>query len=208
MNYSVNCLPTLCEQCEPRNRAIFDKMGHLSRMKVSNLYYNQLVMDNTKLPILEGGKQYLDRRDFLKKAGGVIAGAAMSTAGLAQAVLAQEITPASQQEGIVVAYRESELGIDYRALADAPVDAMLSQGEAEFMANATAVFGDEAAQLWGHDMAIEIGTGRISEFTVHDMREFTPNMLLSFSQIDPNHPKYMLLQTAGENFQLDQHLSG
>ena len=208
MNYSVNSLPTLCEQREPHNRAIFDKMEHLSRMKASNLYYNQLVMDNTKLPILEGSEQNLDRRDFLKKAGGVIAGAAMSTAGLAQAVLAQEITPASQQEGMVVAYRESELGIDYRALADTPVDAMLSQGEAEFMANATAVFGDETTEAWGHYMAPEIGSGRVSKATVESMREFTPNMLLSFSQIDPNHPKYMLLQTAGENFQLDQHLSG
>jgi hypothetical protein len=170
-------------------------------------------MGNTKLPLIEGSEQNLDntdRRNFLKQTGAVVMGAVMSTAGLAQTVLAQDVVPVVKQADDFsdIVYRESELGINYRAIADAPVDAMLSHGEAEFMANATLVFGEETAQAWGHYMAPEIGSGRVSKATVEDMREFTPNMLLSFVRIDPNHPKYMLLQTAGENFQLDQHLEG
>lgn len=130
--------------------------------------------------------------------------AVIANATLAQQALAEQVTPVVAAEEI--AYRESELGIDYRAIADAPVDAMLSQGEAEWMANASKEFGDEAAEIWAQDMAVEIGSGRISEFTEKDMREFTPNMLLAFSTIDPNHPKYLLLASVGDRFQLDQHL--
>ena len=183
-------------------------MTHPSRIRVNILSYNQHFMGNIIAPEVEGAEN-LDRRNFLKSSLGALASATvLGTASLAQEALAQEVTPVSnttQDKFADIEYRESELGIDYHALADAPVDAMLSQGEVEFMENATPVFGDETAQIWGHDMAVEIATGRVSKATVEDMREFTPNMLLSFAYLDPNG-KYSSLSLAGQEFGLDRNL--
>lgn len=174
--------------------------------------YNQAVMDNNRAQVLDGAEENIEnpsRRDFLAQAGGAITGAVVATAGLAQQALADEVTQVADVVGeddfSDIPYRESELGIDYHALADFPVSHMLSQGEAEFMENASPVFGDETAQIWGHDMAVEIGAGRVSEFTVNDMKEFTPNMLLSFARLPANHPRYGLIEAAARLFQLEQY---
>jgi len=120
-------------------------------------------------------------------------------------------TNSSQEYYKSLPYRESDYGIDYRIMADFPVSYMLSQGEAEFMKNAPPEFEDETqeaiARLWLLDMAVEIGSGRVSKATVEDMREFTPNMLLSFVYLDPNG-KYSMLSLAGQEFGLDQALGG
>lgn len=182
-------------------------MVHPSRMRASILSYNQHFMGNTVAPEVEGAEN-LDRRNFLKNALGALASATvLGTASLAQETLAQEVTPVSENlsDFSDIEYRESKLGIDYHALADAPVDAMLSQGEAEFMENATPVFEEETAEAWGHYMAPEIATGRVSKATVESMREFTPNMLLSFAYLDPNG-KYSSLSLAGQEFGLDRNL--
>jgi hypothetical protein len=154
-------------------------------MEGSILSYNQIFMGNTTNPLnAETGEKKLDRRSFMAHAGAAIAGATVATASLARAVLAEETTPIAErpEDFSDIPYRESELGIDYRAIAEFPVDHMLSQGEAEFMENASDVFGDDTAETWGHFMAPEIGSGGVSEYTIEGMREFTPNMLLSFAQ--------------------------
>ncbi len=187
----------------------FDKRELRSTMGMSILPCNQHLMGNTaKLSEAEGSNS-LNRREVIGQLGALAIAATVTTAAGAQKVLADQVTPAAMppREGWEdLRYRESDLGINYHELAEFPVSYMLSQGEAEFMENAAEVFGDETAEIWGDDMAPEVGTGRVSRFTVRDMREFTPNMLLQFSRIDPNHPKYMLLQTAGANFHIDQRL--
>lgn len=45
-------------------------------------------------------------------------------------------------------YRESDIGIDYRTLAESPLAEMLSLGGVEFLEKATSVFGDETPTVW------------------------------------------------------------
>lgn len=99
----------------------------------------------------------------------------------------------------LIQYRESDIGIDYRALAESPLAEMLSQGEAEFFENATPIFGDETEEAW-QDMSAEIGTGAVSNYTVEGMREFTPNMLRKFALIGSQHPLYSYLSSEGALF--------
>jgi len=116
------------------------------------------------------------------------------------AVAALALVPLSAQEAATeTLYRESDIGIDYRAIAEPPLDVMLSHGEVEFYENATLVFGDETAEAW-REMSAEIGTGAVSRFTVLDMREFTPNMLIGFSDIELSHTKYGRLSSLGSLF--------
>lgn len=105
-----------------------------------------------------------------------------------------------------IPYRESDLGIDYRALADFPVSHMLSWGEVEWMQNAPADYGDEAADLWKRGTAAYIGWGRPSELIVEDMRAYTPNMLLNFDRLDANDEKYGYIEVLGSNFVLDRFM--
>lgn len=155
-----------------------------------------------------------NKRALLKNSLAAVAVATVAgTAGLAQSVLADEVTPVvaeSTDDFSDIPYRESELGIDYKTLADFPVSHMLSQGEAEWMKNASAEdeYGEDAAEAWGHETVAFVGEGRVSKAMIEDLRLFTPNMLLSFGRIDPNHPKYMLLAAEGDSFQLDQYLQG
>lgn len=153
----------------------------------------------------------IERRNFLSRVGAIVATTAVAIAGLSEETLADEVTPvaADSSEG-QIEYRESELGIDYRAIADAPIDAMLSQGEAEWMTNAALserFRGREelAARFWTRISSL-LGEGTINEAYEDALRENTPNMLIAFTTIDPNHPKYFYLQTVGEDFQLDQYL--
>lgn len=177
--------------------------------------YNQAVMDNNRAQVLDGAEETIEnpsRRDFLAQAGGAITGAVVATAGLAQQALADEVTQVaevvSEDDFSDIPYRESELGIDYHALADFPVDHMLSQGEAEWMENASDPdeYGEDAAEAWGHEMAPYIGEGRVSEFMIDEMKSYTPNMLLSFARLPVNHPKYGLIEAYGREFQLDQYI--
>lgn len=50
-----------CERGFQRVQAMFDKMQHPSKIRGSILYYNQVVMGNTVLPVIEGSEQNLDR---------------------------------------------------------------------------------------------------------------------------------------------------
>ncbi len=62
--------------------------------------YNQVVMDNTKRPTIEGSGEKLDRRSFITKGLAVITAATViNTTGLAQNALAQDIqaTPISTE---------------------------------------------------------------------------------------------------------------
>lgn len=105
-----------------------------------------------------------------------------------------------------VDYRESDIGIEYRAIAESPLAEMLSQGEVEFFENATPVFGDETAESWRF-MSAEIATGAVSNFTVEDMKEFTPDMLRGFSHISLAHPIYGRLSSLGSLFISEGFLS-
>ena len=116
------------------------------------------------------------------------------------AVAALASAPLSAQETATERlYRESDIGIDYRAIAEPPLDVMLSHGEVEFLEKATPVFGDETAEIW-QEMSAQIGTGAVSNFTILDMREFTPNMLMRFALIGSQHPKYSYLSSEGALF--------
>jgi len=115
-----------------------------------------------------------------------------TSAGGVQSAYAQNAS--SQSE-----YRESDIGIDYRVIAEPPVDVMLSQGEVEFLESATVVFENETAELW-REMSAEIATGGVSDLTINDMKEFTPNMLIGFSDIELSHTKYGRLSSLGSLF--------
>lgn len=153
----------------------------------------------------------VNRRGIVKAAAAVVL-----SVTLAQAPQAQEASPAAEdlpqaadyraEDFADIPYRESEIGIDYHALADFPVDHMLSQGEVEWMENASEMFGDQTAETWGHYVAPEIGSGRVAEYTVQGMKDFTPKMLLSFARLAPNEPRYGILREAGKLFELEEGL--
>lgn len=105
-----------------------------------------------------------------------------------------------------IPYIESTLGIDYRALADFPVSHMLSHGEAEWLENARADYGEDTVEAWAVSTAPFIGQGRVSEAMIEEMRAYTPHMLLSFIRLDANDDKYGYLEVLGRNFRLDQVL--
>ena len=104
-------------------------------------------------------------------------------------------------------YRESDIGIDYRAIAEPPLDVMLSHGEVEFFEKATPVFGGETAEVW-REMSVEIATGGVSNFTINDMKEFTPKMLSGFSRIPFEARRYRYLGALGLEHNSERFLSG
>lgn len=175
--------------------------------------YNQAVMDNNRAQVLDGAEETIEnpsRRDFLAQAGGAITGAVVATAGLAQQALADEVTQVAEvstDDFSDIPYRESELGIDYHALADFPVDHMLSQGEAEWMENAGERYGERASVFWNR-FAPLIGEGRVSESIIDGLKNYSPNMLLSFARLPARHPKYGLIEAAASLFQLEQYEKG
>lgn len=167
-------------------------------------------MDNNRAQRLDGAEEIIEnpsRRDFLAQAGGVITGAVVATAGFAQQALAEEVTKVAEvtDDFSDIPYRESELGIDYRVLADFPVDHMLSQGEAEWMQNAPERFGEEMAIGFWKNFSEVIGEGTVSDSIVNGLKNFAPNMLLSFARLPARHPKYGLIESYGRLFQLEQY---
>jgi len=147
----------------------------------------------------------VERRKFLTQAGLVISATALGVSGLAQKVLADEISPeaeviqVSNTEATKIEPLPSQWGIDYTKIAENPLDAILSHGEEEFRSAATEVFEDETVDAW-KSMSTELWTGEISEYTVSDLKEFTPDMLVQFTRLDPKHPKYAWLWSVGNAF--------
>ncbi len=113
-------------------------------------------------------------------------------AGATTLVLAQEIKPKFE-------YIPSKLGIDYYALAPSPLAEILSQGELEWMENATPVFGEKSARYW-KGVSKSVATGNLSKVMIDWIQQFSPNMLTKFAVgLHPQDPKYGGLWSVGTN---------
>jgi hypothetical protein len=97
-------------------------------------------------------------------------------------------------------YIPSKLGIDYRALAPTPLAEMLSQGEVEWMENAVVDYGEDTEGAWVEEIAPQVATGAISQITIENLREFTPQMLIKFTALDFRDSKYSGLWSVGTNY--------
>ena len=98
-------------------------------------------------------------------------------------------------------YIPSKLGIDYRAMAPSPLAELLSQGEVEWMENAKVDYGEDTAGAWVEEIAPRVATGAVSEITIENLRDFTPNMLTKFAVgLHPQDPKYSGLWSVGTNY--------
>ena len=165
-----------------------------------------MVMANNKLPVIEGGEDNLDRRSFLEKGFAALAGLTIaSTTGLATQVLAGEvgqpkITPVSTKPA-TFEYVESKLGINYREMAPNPLDAMLSQGELEWMKNAKADYDEDTEGAWKEEIVPQLSKGAISNAAIQELRDYTPQMLQQFAVgLSPQDPIYGYLQSIGTSF--------
>jgi hypothetical protein len=100
-----------------------------------------------------------------------------------------------------IEFAPSQWGIDYTKFADYPLSAILSHGEIEFRRNAASEYEEDTRTVWADDLAPEIGTGAISEATIEEMKEFTPQMLIQFAvRLDPKDKKYGGLWSVGNAF--------
>ncbi len=141
-----------------------------------------------------------NKRTLLKGGFGAIALAAIARPiGLAQTVWADEATP-DKPSLPSIPYRASELGINYHELAPSPLAEMLSQGEAEWLKNASAKYGAKAGPLWKRSISKTLAAGTPSESTIEKIKKFTPEMLRSFSRLDHRDPTYGGLSAAGSLF--------
>lgn len=105
-------------------------------------------------------------------------------------------------------YIPSKLGIDYRALAPSPLAEMLSQGEVEWMENARADYGEDTIAVWKDELLPQIVTGAVSQITIENLQDFTPNMLTKFAVgLHPQDKKYGYLWSIGTN-QIARKLAG
>jgi len=108
----------------------------------------------------------------------------------------------------VFEYIPSKLGIDYRAMAPSPLAEMLSQGEVEWMENARIDYGEDTVVVWKDDIAPEVATGAVSQITIENLQDFTPNMLTKFAiGLNPKDTKYGYLWSIGTN-QIARRLAG
>ena len=148
---------------------------------------------------LDEGKRAL----FTVALGAIVAATASGTASMAEELLVGAIPPV-KTDVINIPYRESELGINYYDLAPSPLAEMLSQGEAEWLLNATAKYGNKAGPFWVRSISKKLATGAPSESIIEKIRAFTPEMLRSFSQIDHRDPKYGRLSAEGSLFISEQ----
>jgi len=97
-------------------------------------------------------------------------------------------------------YVPSKLGIDYRALAPSPLAEMLSQGEVEWLKNAPVDYGEDTNTVWQNELIPQIATGAVSQITIENLRDFTPNMLTKFTALNPQDEKYGYLWSIGNLF--------
>ena len=97
-------------------------------------------------------------------------------------------------------YIPSKLGIDYYELAPSPLAEILSQGEAEWMVNASSKYGEKAGRLWKRSISKKVSTGAISQSVIDKLRAYTPNMLTKFAVgLNPQDSKYSGLWSVGTN---------
>lgn len=139
----------------------------------------------------------LGRREFLAQLWLAVWSAAVLNAWLARDVLAADIKATN------ISYRESAHNIDYKKLADSPVAEMLSIGEDEWMKNAAEDYEEDTLGVWRDHMIPEISSWKISKWTISELEEYTPKMLVMFADIDINHPKYGFLSSVWQKAQLD-----
>lgn len=105
-------------------------------------------------------------------------------------------------------YIPSKLGIDYRALAPSPLAEILSQGEVEWMQNALVDYGEDTIPVWKDELVPQIATGAVSQITIENLQDFTPNMLTKFAVgLNPQDPKFGGLWSVGTN-QIARRLAG
>ena len=98
-------------------------------------------------------------------------------------------------------YAPSTLGIDYRELAPYPLGAMLSQGEIEWLEKARDDYAEDTEEVWKEEMVDEVASGAISQLTIENLQDFTPQMLTAFAAgLDPSDPIYGGLWSVGTNY--------
>lgn len=101
-------------------------------------------------------------------------------------------------------YRESELGIDYLAIAPCELAWRLSLGEAEWMTNAPAKYGSKTSMFWKKSIIVKILSGRSSDSIFEKLRAFTPDMLRSFGSLKGSeNPIYLRLSAEGQKLVLE-----
>ena len=98
-------------------------------------------------------------------------------------------------------YIPSKMGINYYDLAPSPLAEILSQGEVEWMENAEIDYGEDTIPVWRDELTPQIATGAVSQITIENLRDFTPNMLAKFAVgLNPQDPKYGGLWSVGNLF--------
>lgn len=98
-------------------------------------------------------------------------------------------------------YIDSKLGIDYRKMAPSPLAEMLSQGEVEWMENASTKYGDKTARLWRKSISKRVADATVNGSIIEKLRNFTPQMLLQFAVgLNPQDPKYGGLWSVGNAY--------
>jgi len=106
----------------------------------------------------------------------------------------------AETKAVKFEYIPSKLGIDYRALAPSPLAEMLSQGEVEWLENASSKYGEDTADFWKLSISKKVSTGAISQSVIDKLRSYTPNMLAKFTALNPQDEKYGYLWSVGTNF--------
>jgi hypothetical protein len=106
----------------------------------------------------------------------------------------------AETKAVKFEYIPSKLGIDYRALAPSPLAEMLSQGEVEWMKNASKKYGEDTADFWKLSISKKVSTGAISQSVIDKLRSYTPNMLTKFTALNPQDTKYGGLWSVGNLF--------
>lgn len=130
----------------------------------------------------QGGEKLVnpERRGFLKAS--VIATTALAV-GM---ILPSKDAEAEEVQLAALNTETSPLWINYREIAQSPLDAMLANGENEWMTNAAASKGDRAVSLWKDSLVPWIIDERLSNRNVKQLEEYTPNLLLSFLNLSPD----------------------
>jgi len=68
------------------------------------------------------------------------------------------------------------------------------------MKNAVVDYGEDTRIVWENSLVPEIATGAIAKITIENLRDFTPQMLIKFTALDYQDPKYGYLWSVGNLF--------
>jgi len=137
----------------------------------------------------------LEKRKTLMQIWLVMAWTAAACSWLTRDVLAEEVNSDVQ----LASLEESKAWIDYSEI-ETPLWAMLSRGEIEFSRNMPSNFDDKKVAKYWKWIVTAVSSWGASNGVLNQIKKFAPDMLIEFSNLDHNNPKFFILSAAGSEF--------